>query len=69
MLGALRAANLVALPKTRTADAWVVEERLREVVSKATLGVAPYGRAHTPRTCSSVLKKPSPGTAENTKAA
>ena len=33
---------LVALPNTTTADAWAVEERLREVVSEATSGVATY---------------------------
>jgi hypothetical protein len=33
---------LVALPNTTAADAWAVEERLREVVSEATSGVATY---------------------------
>ncbi|MCA1716698.1 MAG: hypothetical protein LC781_07490 [Actinobacteria bacterium] len=56
-LDALRAADLVAqpaaeellvvLPNTRTADARVVEERLREAVPKATVGVAPYRRGDT----------------------
>jgi hypothetical protein len=35
---------LVALPNTETADARVVEERLRRAVPKATVGVAPYKR-------------------------
>jgi len=38
---------LVALPNTRTADARVVEERLRKAVPKATVGVAPYRRGDT----------------------
>lgn len=38
---------LVALPNTRTADARVVEERLREAVPKAAVGVAPYRRGDT----------------------
>ncbi len=57
-LDALRAADLVALlpasdkllialPNTKTADARVVEERLREAVPKATVGVAPYRRGDT----------------------
>jgi hypothetical protein len=32
---------LVALPNTKTTDTRVVEERLRQVVPKATIGVAP----------------------------
>lgn len=53
-LDALRAADLVAqpateellvaLPNTRTADARVVEERLREAAPKVTVGVASYRR-------------------------
>lgn len=53
-LDALRAADLVAqpsvtevlvaLPNTKTADARVVEERLRRVVPRAGVGVTPYGR-------------------------
>ncbi|HZC19337.1 MAG TPA: hypothetical protein VE225_06480 [Rubrobacteraceae bacterium] len=35
---------LVALPNTKTANARVVEERLRRVVPRARVGVAPYGR-------------------------
>lgn len=35
---------LVALPNTETGDARVVEERLREAVPKAIVGVAPYRR-------------------------
>lgn len=38
---------LIALPNTKTADARVVEERLREAVPKATVGVAPYRRGDT----------------------
>jgi hypothetical protein len=38
---------LVALPNTRTADARVVEERLREAVPRATVGVASYRRGDT----------------------
>jgi hypothetical protein len=50
-LDALRSADLVAqpdpgelliaLPNTKTTDTRVVEERLRQVVPKATIGVAP----------------------------
>jgi len=32
---------LIALPNTKTADAWVVEERLRRAVPKVTIGFAP----------------------------
>ena len=57
-IDALRAADLVALlpasdkllialPNTKTADARVVEERLREAVPKTTVGVAPYRRGDT----------------------
>ena len=57
-LDALRAADLVALlpasdnllialPNTKTADARVVEERLREAVPKTTVGVALYRRGDT----------------------
>ncbi len=56
-LDALRAADLVALPvaaellvalpNTRTADARVVEERLREAVPKAAVGIASYRRGDT----------------------
>jgi hypothetical protein len=38
---AQRAADLVALPNIRTADARVAEERLREAIPKANAGVAP----------------------------
>ncbi len=38
---------LVALPNTRTADARVVEERLREAVPKADVGIASYRRGDT----------------------
>ncbi|CAA9445469.1 MAG: hypothetical protein AVDCRST_MAG78-2829 [uncultured Rubrobacteraceae bacterium] len=53
-LAALRTADVVAqpvpeellvvLPNTETDDARVVEERLREALPKATIGVAPYER-------------------------
>lgn len=35
---------LIALPNTKIADARVVEERLRNAVPNAAVGVAPYGR-------------------------
>ncbi len=38
---------LVALPNTRIADAQVVEERLREAVPEAAVGVASYRRGDT----------------------
>jgi hypothetical protein len=38
---------LIALPNTITADARVVEERLRRAVSKATIGVAPCKQGET----------------------
>jgi hypothetical protein len=38
---------LVALPNTGLADAWVVEERLREAIPKAIAGVAPYRQGDT----------------------
>ena len=38
---------LVALPNTATDDARVVEERLREIVPEATVGVVPFGRGDT----------------------
>jgi hypothetical protein len=38
---------LVALPNTGLADARVVEERLREAISKATASVAPYRQGDT----------------------
>ncbi len=54
-LAALRSADLVAqpgpeellvvLPNTETGDARVVEERLREALPKAIVGVAPHGRS------------------------
>lgn len=38
---------LVALPNTQADDARVVEERLREAVPEATVGVAPFARGDT----------------------
>ena len=38
---------LVALPNTETEDARVVEERLREAVPEAAVGVAPFARGDT----------------------
>ncbi len=38
---------LVALPNTETDDARVVEERLREAVPEAAVGVAPFARGDT----------------------
>jgi hypothetical protein len=59
VLDALRAADLVALPasdklliaptNTKTADARLVEERLRVAVPDATAGVAPYSPKPPPR--------------------
>ena len=38
---------LVALPNTKTDDARVVEDRLREAVPEATVGIAPFARGDT----------------------
>jgi hypothetical protein len=38
---------LIALPNTGIADAHVVEQRLREAISKATAGVALFRRGDT----------------------
>jgi PleD family two-component response regulator len=64
-LDALRSADLVAqpdpgelliaLPNTKTTDTRVVEERLRQVVPKATIGVAP--RRQDEKTVEGLLKR------------
>jgi hypothetical protein len=70
VLDALRAADLVALPdsdklliaptNTKTADARLVEERLRVAVPNATAGVAPYRWGDTADDLLSVPNKPPP---------
>jgi hypothetical protein len=76
VLDALRAADLVALPasdklliaptNTKTADARLVEERLRVAVPNATAGVAPYRRGDTADDLLSVPNKPPPRGARRT---
>jgi hypothetical protein len=46
---------LIALPNTKTTDTRVVEERLRQVVPKATIGVAP--RRQDEKTAEGLLKR------------
>ena len=76
MLDALRAADLVALPasdklliaptNTKTADARLVEERLRVAVPNVTAGVAPYRRGDTADDLLGVPNKPPPRGARRT---